>query len=711
MHAEGNVEHSKFWLGKDFSFGKIFGPNGTIDIAKLAAYRRAISNFAFILTGKPVPVRFAENNKSFTDGKAIYIGSSLSKGEFDVTVGLSLHESMHIVKSDFDIIKTLWGKLPRSLQDAASGKISQSNLAKLAKYILNVVEDRYIDAWAKESAPGYRGYYDALYEKYFLNEKIAEGLMSSDYRDTTILSYRFRFTNSINAASDPDALPGLRRMLELLDVENILRPEMSSAKERLEVALAITEELVKNLGNDSRSDGSDEQDDGDEQDSDETGESSDATDGKGKEQASDDSEKSDEQKDDAEPEDSDDGEESEEPDEAENEKAEEGDEESSDNTSGDDDAGEESDDSEQEGEPRELTPEESKSLSELLQEQDDFINREMAQSGFDEATINKLNSLEKHGVDIVSVGKEAGIPEVECIVVSNMTEELMRELEFPFTSPTLTKMGNPQAEQGVRDGIALGKMLGRRLQVRDEVKTTKYTRLDRGKIDRRLLASIGISAENLFYQTSTDKFKKVHLHISVDASGSMGPKWKKTMTTVVALAKAASTINNVGVCISFRSGVSTGVGNDRPYIVLAYDSSKDKFDKIVRLFPKLYPIGSTPEGLAFQAILHRIPPSTHELDSYFVNLSDGEPYFGGVYSGPNAAEHTKKQVDKIKATGVAVMSYFIEGDTKEARMLSVADDPRGDFRRMYGKDAQFIDVSNVAQIAYTLNRKFLEKEA
>ena len=81
------ADHSKFWLGDDFNTQK-FDASSTMALLKLSAYRRAIGNFVYILTGKNIPVRFAENSTSMTDGKVIYIGGELTKGEFDPTVGL-----------------------------------------------------------------------------------------------------------------------------------------------------------------------------------------------------------------------------------------------------------------------------------------------------------------------------------------------------------------------------------------------------------------------------------------------------------------------------------------------------------------------------------------------------------------------------------------------------------------------------------------------
>jgi len=183
----------------------------------------------------------------------------------------------------------------------------------------------------------------------------------------------------------------------------------------------------------------------------------------------------------------------------------------------------------------------------------------------------------------------------------------------------------------------------------------------------------------------------------------MTNNWKKTITAVVAITKAASMINNVSVSISFRSGVMMRE-EEIPYIVLAYDSHRDKFSKIVDLFPMLFANGSTPEGLAFQAILNRIPIATYELDSYFLNISDGEPFFGSIYNKTMAAQHTRKQVCKIRATGVDVLSYFITNTNVESTAIAEL------FKTMYGADSRFIDVENITQIAVTLNNKFLAKE-
>lgn len=673
MKNKAIVDHSKFWLGNDFSASKSLNTNSTMDLLKLSAYRRAISNFVYILTGKNIPVRFAEKSTSMTDGKVIYIGGELSKGEFDPTVGLALHEAMHIVKSDFGIIKTVWGKLPKTIITAAKGKITPDELGKYAKYVLNVVEDRYIDAWAYDMAPGYRGYYQSLYKRYFNLPEIDAALKSDAYRTPTLKNYKFRFTNIVNPNTDLDALPSFRKISEMLNLQNILRSELASPEERLDLAFKITEEIVKNvIEEQNKKDDSKQKSKEDSSKSGSSGEESSEDSGEGSDDST---------------------------------------EEFDDVFGGiDSNSTQLNDDINEENPSKDLSEKQLGKVDDIIKKQEEFVTRENKQSPFDADVIKKLKILEQSATQIVQVGNEEGIPQINCIVVENMTKELMQSGDFPYTTNFKSGNENAQNRDAIREGIVFGSMLGRKLQIRAEIKTTKFTRLNSGKIDKRLLAAVGFQGENLFYQTSTDKYKNVHLHVSVDASSSMGPKWKKTMTTLVAIAKAASMINNVSVCISFRSGISSNSsgGNHMPYIVMAYDSRKDKFNKIVQLFHMLYPAGSTPEGLTFQAILKHIPMGTHELDSYFVNISDGEPAFDGGYYGAIAAKHTKKQVSKIREAGVSVISYFVESADS---IYAKTSNETTLFRTMYGKDAQFIDVRNITQVAHTLNKKFLSKES
>ena len=118
-------------------------------------------------------------------------------------------------------------------------------------------------------------------------------------------------------------------------------------------------------------------------------------------------------------------------------------------------------------------------------------------------------------------------------------------------------------------------------------------------------------------------------------------------------------INGQVVVISYRSTEEIG-SKQVPAIFIAYDSRKDKISKINKLFKYITCPGVTPEGLCFEAIQKEIVESSNGIDSYFINFSDGAPYFenGDIcYYGAEAALHTKKQVDNMRAKGIKVLSY------------------------------------------------------
>ena len=81
------------------------------------------------------------------------------------------------------------------------------------------------------------------------------------------------------------------------------------------------------------------------------------------------------------------------------------------------------------------------------------------------------------------------------------------------------------------------------------------------------------------------------------------------------------------------------------------------------------------------------------------------PMFSGKdfgYYNENAINHTKAQVNEFRKMGIKVLSYFVGSKYG-------GDDNMNDFKKMYGKDAEFISLDNVTQISKTMNKKFLEK--
>jgi hypothetical protein len=218
-----------------------------------------------------------------------------------------------------------------------------------------------------------------------------------------------------------------------------------------------------------------------------------------------------------------------------------------------------------------------------------------------------------------------------------------------------------------------------------------------------MLASLGFGNEQVFNQTLVDRFNPAVVHISIDASGSMGgSKWDKAQTSAIAIAKAASMVQNLDIVISYRS--TEEIGNVHfPAIFIAYDSRKDKITKITNLFRYIGCPGITPEGLCFEAIQKEIVDGNNGVDSYFINFSDGEPYFENKeiqYYGQYATNHTRTQIDNMKARGIKVLSYFISGNYSSSM---------DNFKKMYGKDAEQINVTRLMELAKSINKRFATK--
>lgn len=631
-------ENSNFWIEENEDLNDLREKDNLKFLMRLSSYKNSINNFVEIMTKRSdIKVKFNAENKSFTDGKVVVIGSDMSDGNIDVSVGIALHESMHIVETDMNYFKTFWSKIPNKLNKLAKDKNYKPNeIADLSTDILNYVEDRYIDHIAFRDYPGYRGYYEKMYEKYWNSQRVSDGLRSCFFRTKNIESYKFRIINLTNKSTDLNALSGLKEIYDLIDFKNIER--LDTQEKRGKLSIDIMEILINNLGENQELDYIDKIEN----------EQLEEKSGSGQPEPTVNDEKSDDKK-------------------------------------------------EKDSNTNESVPTD---LSDLLKEQMDFLKGSTSKSTLTENESLILENLEKSETSISPSGGTDGIPMIPCVVIKKMTRDTINAGIIPMS------MKSSPSEESVKKGILMGTVLGKKLQIRGESRTTKFNRLKRGKIDKRLLSGLGYNNENVFFNTSVDEYKKVFVHLTVDSSQSMrsDEKWDKVMTCVVAICKAASMIQNIHVMVTFRSTSNKSSGANLPYIVVAYDSRFDKFSKIVQLFPSLCPNGATPEGLTFQTMTNLIPKSTTEQDSYFINFSDGEPYFPyGTYKyqGPSAAKHTKRQVDKIKSNNVDVLSYFV-GDNSDTPEM---------FKFMYGINSKIVDVTDVTTIAKTLNEKFLEKNS
>ena len=81
--------------------------------------------------------------------------------------------------------------------------------------------------------------------------------------------------------------------------------------------------------------------------------------------------------------------------------------------------------------------------------------------------------------------------------------------------------------------------------------------------------------------------------------------------------------DNMNVVISYRGIYYNSGQGCQPLMMIAYDSRKDKFQKIQNLFKYISPNGTTPEGLCFEAILKELVKTKNGTESYLINFSDG----------------------------------------------------------------------------------------
>ena len=641
------------------------------NLYKLASSKRAISNFVNIVTNESIPVKFNTRGNSYTDGKTVVIGANIVESkDFDIAVGLALHEGSHIKLSDFSLLADIYSLVPKYVVDGAIKK-GITNSISIIKDLWNYVEDRRIDNFVFNSAPGYRDYYRAMYDKYFNDKLIDKALLSDEYTTEDVDSYMFRIINLHNKNTDLSKLKGLREVYKLVGLNTISR--LKSSDDTFNVALSMFQVILLNLNTVDTTDGESESKT---LSDDEFQDILDNMDGSTDMSGDSDSQPSD-----------------------------------APSMESDADGGEPSEESKSDDGKKskvELTDRQKELLKKKIEKQRNFMDGDITKKAVTKKDQETIEALNESGSEVTTVG--SGVENgwgsiskgIECIVVKKLTQNLLENEAFPMTTRNWNDGGiSSHYQEEISKGIKMGIILGKKLQVRGEDRTTVFNRQKVGRIDKRMISSLGFGNENVFQFTETDSYKKANLHVSIDASGSMGgEKWSNTLINVVSLCKAVDMIQNLNIQVTFRT-----TSSNTPYIVMAYDSKVDKFSKVKKMFPTLCAGGTTPEGLCFEAIMKNFMGSTNDMDSYFLNLSDGEPYFYGknfYYAGRVAAEHTKKQVKKMEGIGIKTLSYFVESGYNDGECSRL-------FKTMYGSGASMIDVTNLSQITKTMNKLFLQK--
>ncbi len=693
--------YSSYWMDDSagvFEDEKDNSP-GIERVVKLASVRRAVSNFVRILTSNDkINVKFSSGKDSYTDGNLVVIAADDNPKHFDSMVGLALHEGSHCLLSDFDFLKTvaqydvyfygaLHPKIRKMFPVDFSNPYNDENtntiktVRQYIQFLMNIVEDRRIDSYVYRMAPGYRPYYDAMYERYFFSTDVEKNMKHNpDWREPTVDNYINWLLMMFSPHFDARALPGLKKMVKMIDLPNIRKYDINSIMPSYmdwkvestspsmntydyeqfsplwKVANELFIEIVKQAKLHAEKNGKPFTLEGIPM--------------------------------------SDDGE-------------------------GDIDGEEMMSDDEGGLENLDVTPgrynpvKGQKAISKIR----DSLEGKMKKKKLNKNDQSQIETMESADANIVETS-DSVMGKIPCLVTKKFSKEILTSGWFPFT-----RCGNAwggkshmvedsNARNGVIAGIRMGQILAHRLQLRNDPTVTHFTRQQQGKVDRRILAQLGMDIENVFKRTTVENFRPAMLHLSLDASGSMGyKKWEQVMTVATALAYTSDKVRNLDVVITLRGNIgSSGL----PTVAVVYDSRVDTFQKARTLFPYLSSAGSTPEGLCFASTMELIQEcaSTHSV--FFINFSDGEPSCSYKYNGKSvdyygdtAMKQTRDAVRAIREAGIRVMSYFISdyGDVPPAYSNS-----KNVFIRMYGQDAEFVNVRNVTQVLKTLNKLLLIRE-
>jgi hypothetical protein len=700
-------EASKFWMSDSFDFG--YRDSDRTDITKLAATQRAIGNFVNIVTGKQIPVVFNKRSgDSYTDGKHVVIGTKLDGKNFDPAVGLALHEGSHIAYTDFTLFKSPGGGSVSRLSQTKMANVirlngldpdlnmTESDFA-IVKDLLNWIEDRRIDYMMYKNAPGYRVYYEAMYDKYF-NDKIIDKALKMNVKVTEDYAcYMFHVINFTNPNRNLDALKKLREIWNLIDLVHISR--LRDTNDALVLACSVFRVMRDAVNEASTLESAIEKQkkfqNGDtDKDLDNSGtpsESAEFGDRGDRDSMAPSFNEFDEDEfdEDLEPEDDDQF-----------------------------DPLHDADASAEQTAEELLTAKEQNKLDIAIDKQKSFLGGDVKKDGsLTKQESSLVEAVRESGTEVISVATGAGNTRlVDTIVVKKLTggiictlpelfhhranDVINGQVDLSATSYTATSFARRQ--DVVMKGILLGKQLGAKLQVRNEDRTLKTTRLQTGKLDRRLVSQLGYDNVNVFHKIVTDKFKNYFIHISIDASGSMdGSKFDKALISAIAIAQAASMTTGIRVQISLR-GTSAKFGGkgDRCVTIMAYDSATDKISKIKTYFKFLKVFGCTPEGVAFKSIEKLLQTTGKQDEVIFINYSDGAPTsVHGMYTDP--ADFTRKTINEFRELGFRIISYFVYD-------YAPGESTKRIFTHMYGVDAAFIQPENMIEIAKTMNSKFLE---
>jgi hypothetical protein len=338
-------------------------------------------------------------------------------------------------------------------------------------------------------------------------------------------------------------------------------------------------------------------------------------------------------------------------------------------------------------------------LRKLLEQQKEFIKGQPKKGKLSKADQQKVDAwaevdMEKKTVGANSEFSKKGLP---LYIINDVTNSFIDNLGNNYG---LRNYVGQYTQNRINDAINRGKILAKKLQLRNEERSLKTSRLVSGNFD-------------IFQKVNINAYKPSYIHISIDQSGSMqGSKFDAAMEFAAMFATASKYIKNIHLVISLRSTFD-GSGKNSwsrhnlqnvPYLMYIFDSKKHNIQHVRSLFPKVTANNLTPEGLCFDGIMKDTIQKSANTEAYFINICDGEPYMNYSsgngsfdYGGPKAQAHSRKQMQRMEQNGVKFITYFIGS--------------RYDFEaveKCYGKNAILLQrADEIGVITKTMNKKLL----
>ena len=689
--------HSSYWLDHEqFKYDA-----AKFDLVDLLEYRQTIKNFVTILTGKDIPVKFKTTSQSrgssnpdgsYTDGKSIQIAALRKNSKFDVNVGLALHEASHVVLTDFDISNMF---MRVDYNNHMTPEVFHPIIDRLREFrdilspissnwhkMTNLFEDVRIDAYVIKNAPGYKGYYDALYDEYLYSDKVKLMLLNPKYREVTIDNYFKHLIVYKRPDRIPNALPGLAEMYDIIDNTDIAN--MTSTYEVAEFAgniLIKVCEAIDSVSKNQEMPGLGNHEDGKNSNS----SPADEADDKNVPQNDNDSES----EMDNQSSNSDATDESEDPGSTKEET------EANDNDDTSDDAVEE------EEQLTELSAKQAKDAAAAMAELEDFINHKVNENGTaGGGNVAKKDALLMNLLDEKArVTKMAKFNNIKCIYVPKL-----KPADYIGKSPKVRKLfkvgeHNGRYDESIKSGMRAAKLIERNLAIREEERITVHNHLKSGRVDNRRLAYASI-VDDIFKKSYIESFPESYIHISVDASSSMqGPRIHAAIEMLVALAKGTENLNSIHLKIDFRGTLNIG-GMGAATSIVAYDSKYNSIHDFITYIKHMNLHSITPESLCYESIAKDMIRDAAGKHATFITLTDGAPNMNCGYNCVTAVPHIKKMMDVFRSANIATLAYFIDGNEQNRLKPGYSEHT---FYESYGSAAHLIASGDFRKLVSTIN--------